>query len=116
AAQATVPGDGSNAGGLAQLRYERLVGLNDASLEDTYRAWVARLGVDASAAQRREEQQCLLMTQNTNQRGQVAGGSLDEELAAMLTYQHAYQAAARMVTTVDQMLYTLINRTGVVGR
>src|SRR5690606_34149456 len=116
AAQATVPGDGSNAGALAQLRYERLAGLNDATLEDTYRSWVARLGVDSSEAQRREEHQFLLMTQITNQRDQVAGVSLDEELAAMLTYQHAYQAAARMVTTVDQMLDTLINRTGVVGR
>ena len=34
----------------------------------------------------------------------------------MLAFQRAYEGAARFVTTVDQMLYTLINRTGLVGR
>ena len=32
----------------------------------------------------------------------------------MLRFQHAYQAAARVITTMDQMLDTLINATGVV--
>lgn len=45
-----------------------------------------------------------------------AGVSLDEENIALLTHQHAYQGAARVLTAVDQMLDTLINRTGVVGR
>ena len=35
---------------------------------------------------------------------------------SMLTYQHAYQAAARVMTAVDDMLDTLINKTGLVGR
>ena len=34
----------------------------------------------------------------------------------MLTYQHAYQGAARVMTAIDEMLDTLINRTGLVGR
>jgi flagellar hook-associated protein 1 FlgK len=34
----------------------------------------------------------------------------------MLSFQHAYSAAARMVTAIDEALDTLINRTGVVGR
>lgn len=113
--QPPAPGDGSNARALATLRYQALPGLG-ATLDDSYRSWVARLGVASAEAQRREEHQHLLMTQVLNQRDQVSGVSLDEEMAAMLAYQHAYQAAARMVTTVDQMLDTLINRTGVVGR
>ena len=42
--------------------------------------------------------------------------SLDEESMNLLTYQHAYQAAARVMTAVDDMLDTLINKTGLVGR
>jgi len=34
----------------------------------------------------------------------------------MVQFQHAYEAAARYMTTVDEMLDTLINRTGSVGR
>lgn len=45
-----------------------------------------------------------------------AGVSIDEEMTNMLMYQRAYEAAARVITTVDQTLDTLINRTGIVGR
>ncbi len=34
----------------------------------------------------------------------------------MLAYQRAYEGAARVLTALDEMLDTLINRTGVVGR
>jgi flagellar hook-associated protein 1 FlgK len=34
----------------------------------------------------------------------------------MLTYQHAYSAASRVLTTLDSMLDTLINHTGLVGQ
>jgi flagellar hook-associated protein 1 FlgK len=41
---------------------------------------------------------------------------LDEENVNMLMFQHAYQGAARVMTAIDEMLDTLINRTGLVGR
>ena len=45
-----------------------------------------------------------------------SGVNLDEEMTNMLQYQRAYQAAARVVTTIDEILDTLVNRTGTVGR
>ncbi|NKX53600.1 flagellar hook-associated protein FlgK [Arthrobacter mobilis] len=45
-----------------------------------------------------------------------ASVDLDEENINLLSYQHAYQGAARVMTAVDEMLDTLINRTGLVGR
>jgi flagellar hook-associated protein 1 FlgK len=45
-----------------------------------------------------------------------SGVNLDEEMTNLLQYQRAYQAAARVVTTVDEILDTLVNRTGIVGR
>ncbi len=45
-----------------------------------------------------------------------SGVSLDEEMTSMLAFQKAYEGAARFVSAIDQMLDTLINRTGVVGR
>jgi len=49
---------------------------------------------------------------------QLANSSvdLDEENISMLTYQAAYQGAARVLTAMDEMLDVLINHTGIVGR
>ena len=44
----------------------------------------------------------------------LAGVNLDEETVNMLAAQHAYEAAARVMTTLDSVLDTLINRTGLV--
>lgn len=49
-------------------------------------------------------------------RDSVSGVSLDEEASNMMTYLSAYNAAARLMTTLDEALNTLINNTGLVGR
>jgi flagellar hook-associated protein 1 FlgK len=42
--------------------------------------------------------------------------SIDEELVNLMAFQRMYEAAARVITTVDEALDVLINRTGIVGR
>lgn len=49
-------------------------------------------------------------------RDSVSNVNLDEELTNLIESQRAYESAARLLTTVDEMLDTLINRTGLVGR
>ena len=41
---------------------------------------------------------------------------MDEEMSNLIKFQQAYNASARVITTVDEMLDKLINGTGVVGR
>ncbi|MMZ70431.1 flagellar hook-associated protein FlgK [compost metagenome] len=56
------------------------------------------------------------MTDNLQmQRQSVSGVSMDEELADMIRFQQAYNAAARNMTTVDEMLDRVINQMGRVG-
>ena len=76
----------------------------------------AALGVDSSTAQSQSTNQGVLVTQLTNQQAQSSGVSLDEETTNLIQYQHAYQAAARAITTQDSMLDTIINGMGLVGR
>jgi flagellar hook-associated protein 1 FlgK len=45
-----------------------------------------------------------------------SGVNTDEEMVNLLTYQRAYEAASRVITSIDDTLDTLINRTGMVGR
>jgi flagellar hook-associated protein 1 FlgK len=49
-------------------------------------------------------------------RAAQSGVNLDEEMVNLMKYQHAYEGASRVITSVDSMLDTLINRTGLVGR
>ncbi|PIU67820.1 MAG: hypothetical protein COS84_03280 [Armatimonadetes bacterium CG07_land_8_20_14_0_80_40_9] len=58
----------------------------------------------------------LQKQQLENRREEISGVSLDEEMANMVKYQNSYQAAARMFTTMDEMLDIVINRMGLVGR
>ena len=50
-----------------------------------------------------------------NRRQSVAGVSMDEEMSNLVRFQRAYQASARAMSTMDEMLDVLINRTGKVG-
>jgi len=41
---------------------------------------------------------------------------MDEEMGNMVKFTQAYNAAARMITTLDAILDTTINRLGMAGR
>lgn len=84
--------------------------------DETYRKLVIRLGVEAQTANRRVDIQSNVLSQVDAAREAESGVSLDEEMTNMLAYQRGYEGAARFVTAIDQMLDTLINRTGLVGR
>ena len=56
------------------------------------------------------------LEQIANSKDSVSSVSLDEEVMNMMKYQQSYNAAARLMTTLDEALNTLINNTGVVGR
>jgi flagellar hook-associated protein 1 FlgK len=84
--------------------------------DELYRRTVVALGVEAQAAGRRVQIQDNILSQVDAARESESGVSLDEEMTNMLAFQKAYEGAARFVSAIDQMLDTLINRTGVVGR
>jgi flagellar hook-associated protein 1 len=63
--------------------------------------------VSNSVAELRSSQ--LILNQLQDQRGSISGVSLDEEAGNMVQYQRAYDAAAHVVTTINEMLKTVIN-------
>jgi flagellar hook-associated protein 1 FlgK len=99
------PGNGAQALAIAQLR-----GLP--AVDGAYQALVAEVGVRAREARRQVELRALLTDQLQLRREATSGVSLDEEMANMLRSQHAYDAAARMVRTVDEMVRTLLDMVG----
>jgi flagellar hook-associated protein 1 FlgK len=115
AAAGPAPGGGVTANGNNADAMYRL-SLQPAGVDATYRGLVVGLGVQSAVTSRDLEVQTVVRDQVDAARDAVSGVSLDEEMTHMISYQHAYSAAARMVTAIDEALNTLINGTGLVGR
>jgi flagellar hook-associated protein 1 FlgK len=100
------PGDGSVASAIAGL------GTATGSVLPAYHTLVGDIGVRASESQQRLDQTTLGLQQLEGQQASQSGVNLDEELAQMVSLQHAYAASARLLSTFVQMLSTLIEQTG----
>lgn len=86
------------------------------TINDFYQSIVGQLGVKTEEAMRQANNSKLVVDQVDARRQSVSGVSLDEEMTNMIKFQHAYNAAARMMTAVDEILDRIINGTGIVGR
>ena len=114
---AGLPGDADTALAIAQLQFlVQPIGASTTTLDGFYQQIVARLGVDADRAYRMEQVQDGVLAAAHARRDSVSGVNMDEEAADMVRFTKSYNAAARMVTAVDEMLETLITRMGIVGR
>ncbi len=104
------PLDGSVGSAIADLK--KAAGGPDA----LWSATVVDLGVRTASATSRAK--VAESARATAEQQQLAATSVDtdEETINMLAFQRAYEGAARVLTAVDEMLDTLINRTGLVGR
>ncbi len=108
--------DGLNAEALSQLRQTLSAAGGTTNLDDSLRDVISLVGEMTAAAATGARSQAALTSAAENSRMQAHGVSIDEEMVNLITYQRAYEAAARVMTAVDQNLDTLINRTGMVGR
>ncbi|QED49601.1 flagellar hook-associated protein FlgK [Cytobacillus dafuensis] len=81
-----------------------------------YEGMTGRLGVESQQAKRLAGNSELLLISVDERRQSVSAVSLDEEFTNMIKYQHAYNASARNITIVDEMLDKIINGMGVSGR
>lgn len=109
------PGDGSNALKIARISEEFLID-GSFTLEDYWRNQISMLGTISQRASLISNNQKSLVDAINSKREEISGVSIDEEVINMIKYQQAFSAASRILTTLDEMLSTLIERTGVVGR
>ncbi|MBC8062826.1 MAG: flagellar hook-associated protein FlgK [Clostridiaceae bacterium] len=79
------------------------------SIDSYFKDIVDKLGIQEQEAQRMVKNQQNLLDSFSQSRQSVSGVSLDEEMANMVQYQHCYQANAKIIQTVDQLLEVVIN-------
>ncbi|BBI36150.1 flagellar hook-associated protein FlgK [Cohnella abietis] len=90
--------------------------IGNGTIDDYYRSVIGQLGVQSQDAKRQISNQDAILAQVDSRRQSVSGVSLDEEMSNLIKFQHAYNAAARVMTSVDELLDKVINGMGVVGR
>jgi flagellar hook-associated protein 1 len=90
--------------------------LTSGTIQTNYQGWIGKLGVDGEQANRMKNNSDVLRQSVEERRQSVSSVSLDEEMMNMIKFQHAYNAAARQITVVDEMLDKIINGMGIVGR
>jgi len=95
------------------LELEDVLNLNDTTLEGYYRGYIAEIGAQTESAKNMHENQRAILDQIEGLRESTSGVSLDEELSRMIEFQYGYQASARVLSTLDDILDTLINRMAV---
>ncbi len=106
-AAADTPGDGSVAQSISDLQNGSIVGGTTAS--DFYQALIGHIGHQVQEASSLRNNQNMLLASLQNQRDAVSGVSLDEEMTRMVEYEKGYQAAARIISTVKNLMDTVIN-------
>ncbi|HYE83657.1 MAG TPA: flagellar hook-associated protein FlgK [Clostridia bacterium] len=84
--------------------------------DDYIKALLSALAVDSNQAKRMTTNSEALVSQTENRRLSESGVSLDEEMTNMVKFQQAYNASARLITTLDSILDTTVNRLGIIGR
>lgn len=108
AATNRTPGDGSNAGRIADLGSEPVAGLNGRSITDFYNAIVADVAVRGSAANASSEAAAAITSALSAQRESISGVNLDEETINLLRLERAFEGAARYTTTVNSLIEEML--------
>lgn len=109
------PGNGKFALKLANMKFTGLSALNGVSAQTYFEGLIGKLGVDGQQAERLRYNTETLQQAVVERRASESSVSLDEEMTNMVTFQHAYNASARMITVVDETLDKIINGMGRAG-
>jgi flagellar hook-associated protein 1 FlgK len=97
--------------------YEGVADL-DAKLnfDEFYRSIISDIGLDGNKAANAADAQGLLVEQVEYKRQSLMAVSLDEEMSNLIKFEHSYNAAARIVNAMDEMIEAVVNKVGLVGR
>lgn len=84
-------------------------GIDGSTVDSYYKTIVNNLAVMNDEADRIAGNQKTILANLEDQKSEVSGVSLDEEMTSLIQFQHAYQANAKMISTIDELLDVVIN-------
>lgn len=103
------PGDNRIALAISKLQHEKFMANGTSTLEEEFLKTVGNVGVEVGKAKLDAEQTEGIRVQIESLKERASGVSLDEETANMIRYQHAYDAAAKVMQTAKEMFDTVLS-------
>lgn len=100
--------DNRNALAISEIRHRVIMIENQSTLGDYFKNMVGDMGTRSETAQVNMNKNKTVVDSLENLRKEISGVNVDEELTKMITFQHGYNASARLVTTMDRMLEVLM--------
>ncbi|MGD8715929.1 MAG: flagellar hook-associated protein FlgK [Desulfobacterales bacterium] len=104
-----VPGDNTNAIRIANLQHALTMNGNASTFDSYYQSLVSEVGRNVQTTESSYHHQSDMVAQLENQRQSISGVSLDEEMMNLVKFQHAYDSAAKLIATADEMMQTVLN-------
>lgn len=102
-------GDASSAIEIASLRNSKVMIGNADTFDDYFADAVTNVGLKGEQAQMNLDNQTAIMADLRTMRDSISGVNIDEELADIIKFQHGYNAAAKLISIMDNLLDTVIN-------
>jgi flagellar hook-associated protein 1 FlgK len=116
-------GDNTNALSMTDLQYTpidiaqwacdrrsgNIQGTVNATIEEYYHAMVGSIGIKSSSISRGLSFSEVMVSKLGEIRDSISAVSLDEEMTNLIKFQHAYTAAAKLISVADEMLDTLLS-------
>lgn len=109
-------GDGTNAARMMTLNFDKVLENGTMTIAGIYDGMLSEIGTRAGHAKLQYTTMQTVSDQIDEQRQAVSGVNLDEELMDIVILNRAFGAMSRYITTMDEMLNTIINGMGLVGR
>jgi len=109
-------GDNRNAITVADLQYTPMTigsdqgntGKLTTTTENYFHTLLGGIGITGSGIVMEKQNTEAIYAQLTKIRESISGVSLDDEMVSLMSFQAAYSAAAKLITTADEMLDTLL--------
>lgn len=113
------PGDNTNSLNISNLQYQNVTvkqwdysrtegassrDVTNTTLDDYLHQMIGSIGIESQSVQRESAYTQAIHEQISQTRDNISAVSLDEEMANLIRYQHAYMAAAKLITTAEEML------------
>ena len=105
----SAPGDNVMANELLRLENQKLLLNGNATFNEYYSDYVGQYGLEVVRAKHIQEADEVVLNDIKSQKESVSGVSMDEEAASLLKWQANFTASSRVITTVDEMLETVLS-------
>ncbi len=109
-------GNGKIALAMCELISKKNSAGNADNIDSMYRSILSDISISMDHIHDTYSAQSVMKAHIQQQRKSISDVSLDEEMTNVVRYGHAYNAASRVISAIDESLDILINKTGIVGR